>query len=374
MYDGVYYPQVVRLDATWRCNLNCKHCQTGMFRSPDHPEDMTDSDWQRLFRELAFMGTSQINFLGGEPLLRQNLPEHVANLRRLGITSDITTNGILINEDIAKAFMEQQAVVTVSLDGASAATHNFIRGRNTFERTIRAVHTIVEQQRHSLGGHTAISAVLNRNNVHEATELIELALELGVNSLILASVHHVGNAKDHWDDLALNPETLYEAGVAVARRMSQGTEALNVRVNFFTAAFRNHLLKNKILAIPQEPQFDRASLFECYMQCDGRVYPSQKFSEMNPDILERAKTQGLRFERNDFRQSSFLEIWEGAEFEAYRAFTTSLQFLSSYEVCQHCQFAKTYCIPNAGSAIAGENTPQVICDHLQTLEENYALI
>jgi len=66
MDEAVYYPELVRLDATWRCNLRCKHCQTGMFREPgSHYNDLSTEELEELFKQLSQMGTKQVGLLGG---------------------------------------------------------------------------------------------------------------------------------------------------------------------------------------------------------------------------------------------------------------------------------------------------------------------
>lgn len=365
MYDNVFYPQIVRLDATWRCNLNCKHCQTGMFRGTDHPEDLSDADWSQLFEELARLGTRQVNFLGGEPLLRKTLLQHVAHLTRLGIHSDVTTNGILIREENARALLtDNQATVTVSLDGATSATHDHIRGRTTFTRATQAIKTLVRVREQDGAGHVGLSVVLNRNNLHETEAVVDLAQDLGVDSLIIAAVHKVGNAIQYWEDLSIDGAQLYDAGVRIAQHLTRNPVTLDVRVNFFTSLFRDHLSTVHGLPLRQEPMFDRASLYECYIQCDGLVYPSQKFSEMNPEILAGGAQWGVQFDHNALQERSFQAIWEGEEFNAYRDMATALRYVAAYDTCRECAFSKTYCIPNAGAAVNGESSPQLICSHL----------
>jgi MoaA/NifB/PqqE/SkfB family radical SAM enzyme len=365
MLEDAFFPQIVRLDATWRCNLNCKHCQTGMFRGTDHPQDLSDAAWTQLFEDLAQMGTQQINFLGGEPLLRTSLLDHIDHLTRLGIRSDVTTNGILINDENARRLLlDNRANVTVSLDGASSQTHDHIRGRNTFTRTIAAIEKLVSVRDQAHAGGIGLSVVLNRNNLHETEAIIDLAQSLGVNWVILASVHKVGNAIRFWDDLSLENQELYDAGVRIAQRLTTVPSSLGVRVNFFTALFVDHLRRKYGFDLKQEVSFDRASLFECYIQCEGLVFPSQKFSEMNPEILANGSRWGIEFAHNSLHQRSISDIWSGAEFERYRSLATKLAYVKSYETCRDCAFAKNYCIPNAGAAINGESSPQQICEHL----------
>lgn len=369
-----YYPQVVRFDATWKCNLNCKHCQTSMFRGSTHPEDLTDGEIQKLFAELSLMGTQQVNFLGGEPLLRKNLLDHVGYLAKHNIRSDVTTNGLLLTQDISRELLDHQAIVGVSLDGATPDLHDYIRGKNTFERTMNAVRVLVEEREKCRKGLIGLSIVLNRQNIYQAETFIDLASELRVDYLIIAAVQKVGNAVSFWDDLSLDQSQLYNVAVKLAKRISLGTKLKNIRVNFFMPRFRQHMREFHNVVIPQTTLFDRAGLFECYIQCDGKVFPSQKYSEMNTDILAQGEKFGIVFRNNSVKEKNLRSIWESEGFEQYRHLMTSLSYIEDYDTCKQCQFAKTYCIPNAGAAHSGESYPQAICSHVMNLEKSQGVL
>jgi hypothetical protein len=185
----------------------------------------------------------------------------------------------------------------------------------------------------------------------------------------MSAVQRVGNAITFWDDLSIDGPTLYNIAVQLAKRIEMGTNLEYLRINFFMPRFREHLKKVYGINIPQHSLFDRASLFECYVQCDGKVFPSQKYSEMNLDILAGGERLGISFHKNSLREHTFQSIWDGEEFDRYRELMTSLNFMKHYDVCQTCKFAKTYCIPNAGAAHRGEKYPQLICAHLESLKQ-----
>lgn len=357
-----FFPRLVRIDATWRCNLNCKHCQTGMFRNDDHPEDMNLDEFKSLFMQLSALGTNVVGFLGGEPMMRRDMPELLQTLKQLGIKSGITTNGILITEKSSHFLMNDiQTSITVSLDGPDESSHEFIRGERTYKKAINGLEKLLTNRHKESISKVGISAVLNKNNIAKAADFLKLAKDLKVDHLILASVHPVGNARDNWDDLSVDLKDLLIVAEDLMKKVLADPDLPSIQMNFLTPAVIEYLRKIKNLPVPQQIQLDNASLYECYIQCDGRVFPSQKCSEMVPEVLNGVKELGLNFRDNSVKTKSFQDIWFGPDFEGYRNIMLKKQHIKNYNSCSNCSFSKTYCLPSAGAYLAGEKDPQPIC-------------
>lgn len=359
-----FYPRIARIDATWRCNLNCKHCQTGMFRGPNHPRDLDTVEMCDLFDQLADMGTRYIGLLGGEPMLRRDLGVLLEKAKDREILMTITTNGTCMTEEWAVSLMRYGCNVTVSVDGASRETHEFIRGRGTW-KSVTAALARLQAAKEQVGSDASIgiSAVLHQRNKHEASRFLLLADEFAVDRLILSAVHRVGNAELHWDDLSLSTAEQYELAYEMARLLSGRTrERCSVQVNFHTPIFRELMRGKYGLNIPQISQFDQAGLSECYVQCDGRVFPSQKCSEMVPDVLIGAAEEiRVRFRDNNIRKKRLSDIWYGEDFNRYRKMMLQKEYMRTYSTCSKCPMSKTYCIPTAAAFLLDESKPQPLC-------------
>ena len=119
----------LRVSVTDRCNLRCRYCMPREVFGPDHAflprEDLLGfEEISRLVRVLAGLGVGKIRITGGEPLLRRDLSELVAQIAAVEGIHDIalTTNGVLLPqhaEDLAAAGLGR---VTVSLDALDDAT------------------------------------------------------------------------------------------------------------------------------------------------------------------------------------------------------------------------------------------------------------
>lgn len=360
--NDIFSPRIVRFDATWRCNLNCKHCQTGMFRGPDHPEDLTTGEVHDLFNNLGDAGTTGIGLLGGEPMLRHDLYELLRHLRKLEIRPTLNTNGVLITEQAAYTLMTDcQADVSVSLDGATQETHEFIRGRGTWQRTMRGLQHLLAVSRR--GTSVGMSVVLYKKNVHQAIDFLRLADDLGVDELTVAAVHRVGNAIRNWDELSLSAPELWDTALALADHLNSYTGRVDIRVNFFTPIFVDYVNEKLGYRLRRPALMDKAGIEECYIQSDGRVFPSQKCSEIVPDVLIGAAGEmAVKFRNNSVRDHRFIDIWHGADFSKYRDLMLSKRHMAAYATCRVCPRARTSCIPTAAAYLLDAAIPHPICE------------
>ena len=137
----------LRISVMDRCNFRCSYCM---------PEDKYHKDFQflsadqrlsfeeivRLARLFAAFGVHKLRITGGEPLLRANLAELIAELDAIEGIEDIalTTNGILLAQHAATLKAAGLDRVTVSLDSIDPET--FLRmsgGRGSHERVLEGI-------------------------------------------------------------------------------------------------------------------------------------------------------------------------------------------------------------------------------------------
>ena len=98
-------------------------------------------------KELKENNFTYIKFTGGEPFTRDDMIEILKYARNLGFDMDISTNGSLITEKIAKELKNMSfPMVHVSLDGENKKSHEYVRGENTFERTLRGIKHLTENR------------------------------------------------------------------------------------------------------------------------------------------------------------------------------------------------------------------------------------
>lgn len=123
----------VVLEVTQRCNLNCPVCFASANSSHRNDPSLEEiQDWCRTL--ISAGGPYNIQLSGGEPTLRDDLPEIVALVRAQGFSFvQLNTNGVRLAEDGAYVRRLKDAglgCVFLQFDGLSESTHRSIRGRD----------------------------------------------------------------------------------------------------------------------------------------------------------------------------------------------------------------------------------------------------
>lgn len=177
---------IVILYVTEGCNLKCITCS---YRDA-MPGELTLDEIKKLAAELGSFGLRHIVYSGGEPLLRRDFTEICETFASLGVKQSILTNGLLLEKrvrDIYKYFSE----IIVSIDGADAATHNRIRGLNSFDQILKGIQTAVSLPDH---GQVSIRSVVQKSNFRQIKEIVKLAKSLGVNRVSFLSADVASDA------------------------------------------------------------------------------------------------------------------------------------------------------------------------------------
>jgi len=174
-----------KIKVTPRCNLRCRMCSYWRYES--QPE-MTPQGLISLIDELAGTGVRKIHFSGGEPLLREDIPDAIARCAHHKIRANITTNGTLLDREKAKVLVKSGArSVSVSLDGPTAKIHDGIRGvEGAFKKAVAAIERLA-QAREKYSGRKRmrirINTVLQRDNWRHLPDIIKLAGQIGADEV-----------------------------------------------------------------------------------------------------------------------------------------------------------------------------------------------
>ncbi|MHC1625007.1 MAG: radical SAM protein [Methermicoccaceae archaeon] len=122
--------KLVAWETTGACNLACTYCRASASLNPS-PDELTLDEAKILIDGVSEFGASLI-ITGGEPLLRPDMPK-ILEYANGKLTILFSTNGTLINSSVAKMLGKANVKrVSISLDGATQATHERFRGEGTF--------------------------------------------------------------------------------------------------------------------------------------------------------------------------------------------------------------------------------------------------
>ena len=163
--------EYMRISITDRCNLRCKYCMPVPIEKVDMSEILTYDEIIDVCRIAADLGIKYIKITGGEPLVRKNCSELIKGIKGIdGIEKvTLTTNGVLLKEQIDDLTAAGLDAVNISLDTAKPEKFKDITGFNKFDAVFEGIEAALE------------------NN-----------LRVKINSVLMAGMND-----DEWHDLAL---------------------------------------------------------------------------------------------------------------------------------------------------------------------------
>ncbi|HET6874588.1 MAG TPA: radical SAM protein, partial [Acidimicrobiales bacterium] len=136
--EGLTSPICLTWEVTYGCNLACVHCLSSSGRRD--PAELTTDEAKAFIDDLADMQVFYVNIGGGEPTIRPDffdLVEHAVG-RRVGVK--FSTNGTRIDAPRAGHLASLDYTdVQISIDGATAATNDRIRGDGSYAAARRAM-------------------------------------------------------------------------------------------------------------------------------------------------------------------------------------------------------------------------------------------
>ena len=183
---------------TQTCNISCTHCLVS-----SGPQGEKGPDLAFLKDALAqahALGARRFYFTGGEPFARPDLLELIAFVvEEKASELVVMTNATLLTpERLAKldAFDRTRLKFQVSLDGATAAVNDAIRGAGVFEKAAAGLSALAKA-----GFETSLTAVVTRENLKDLEALPELGMRLGAKSLHLMWAHKRGRIVEGGADM-----------------------------------------------------------------------------------------------------------------------------------------------------------------------------
>lgn len=286
-------------ESTLRCNLRCAHCGSDCEAQTPVRELETD-EILRIVDSIAEDFDARrifVSITGGEPLLRKDLFEVVARMTSHGMRSCIVSNGTLLDEvRAAKLYEAGMRTVTISIDGLEE-THNAIRGKGTYRRSLAALGTARR------AGMTTVEAItcVRPANLDDLYRIEHEVREAGANLWRVITIDQMGRAdcKDA-DEMWMEPEHIRQLFDFIERRRKGGSD-LDIR--FSCGGFLG--VERELSVRPKTGQCF-AGLLVGSILCDGQVSACPS--------LPRSWAQGSALE------TRFSKIWY-ERFTAYRDLT-----------------------------------------------------
>jgi mycofactocin radical SAM maturase len=204
---GLNAPICLTWELTYACNLACVHCLSSSGRRD--PRELTTSECKAVIDELQRMQVFYVNIGGGEPTVRKDFWEPVEYATAHDVGVKLSTNGSRISEERAARLAASDYVdVQISLDGATAAVNDAVRGPGSYETAMTAMRRL-----HAAGmANFKLSVVVTRQNAGQLDDFEAIARRYGAQ-LRITRLRPSGRGADVWDELhptAAQQRSLYD--------------------------------------------------------------------------------------------------------------------------------------------------------------------
>ena len=227
-------PLAILMELTHRCPLKCPYCSNPL--AMDRARDELDTaTWQRVITEAAALGILQAHFSGGEPMVRDDLPDLIRHARNEGLYTNLITSAVLLDRRRMTALAEAGLDhVQISFQGAEIGIADRIAGlRHAHEKKMEAARLVREA-----GLALTINAVVHRQNLDQLPAMLDLALAAGAQRIEVAHVQYYGWALKNRAALIPTRKQLDEATriVEAARQRLAGTLVIDYVVPDYYAS------------------------------------------------------------------------------------------------------------------------------------------
>ncbi|XP_033158558.1 molybdenum cofactor biosynthesis protein 1 isoform X2 [Drosophila mauritiana] len=196
----------LRISLTERCNLRCDYCMPAE-GVPLQPKNklLTTEEILRLARIFVEQGVRKIRLTGGEPTVRRDIVEIVAQMKALPELEQvgITTNGLVLTRLLLPLQRAGLDNLNISLDTLKRDRFEKITRRKGWERVIAGIDLAVQ-----LGYRPKVNCVLMRDfNEDEICDFVEFTRDRPVDVRFIEYMPFSGN-KWHTERLISYKDTL----------------------------------------------------------------------------------------------------------------------------------------------------------------------
>jgi radical SAM protein with 4Fe4S-binding SPASM domain len=184
-------PQSVFWELTWRCNLRCIHCVvSGGEREGEEP---TTRELKGIAWQLARAGVKSVAYSGGEPLLRPDFFEIAEHVAGLGMSAQVATNGLLVDEELAARLARLGISAQITISSATPASHDAFTGvRGSWDKSMGAIRLLVDA-----GMHVTVATIATTMSAPDVPAIVDLVAGMGVPSYRLIPFVPSGRGRRH---------------------------------------------------------------------------------------------------------------------------------------------------------------------------------
>lgn len=211
--DGQGLPLWLVVELTYKCPLHCPWCSNPVDYDR-YRNELTTEEWKDVLRAGRRLGSLQLGFTGGEPMLRRDLEELVGEADRLGYYTNLITSGVGATPErlraLKKAGLKQ---IQLSIQAPNRELNDEMVGVRSFEHKLAIAREMKAQ-----GFPMVLNVPVSRLNIDYTEQMLDLAESIGVEYVEFANLQYYNWALLNRAELLPTREQIARAEDAVRRR------------------------------------------------------------------------------------------------------------------------------------------------------------
>lgn len=251
---------------TQRCNFQCRTCYSWRDGRNQLVNEVNIEAIDKILRQLADFGLKTLVISGGEPFIRNDLPEILRIAKRNYSINRVVviSNGSIITEEKAKQTIPYVDEFCISLDGPSENINSEIRGKGNFDKAINGIKTLKELDAKKIN----IIATVTHTNMPYLDDFLVLAQNLEVTLSFSMFVGTGAGLKSENGSLALSNDDFITLGKFLTR------QGINLGENYIYGETSQSNGKNSPKRIPlSSKDCCGAGQTTLSIDYDGSLYP-----------------------------------------------------------------------------------------------------
>lgn len=199
------YSAPLRMDMalTFRCQNDCVHCYAG---GPHETPELSTAQWKKVIDKLSDIGVFILTFTGGEPTLREDLPELLLYSQNKGIVTGLISNGRKLKDEDYVKLLEKSGLdfAQITLESHKPQVHDKITGaKGSWKETVTGIENASKSKIY-----VSTNTTLNKQNAADFLTTIDFIKSLEVNAFGCNSLIYSGKAPGASEEFALSTDDL----------------------------------------------------------------------------------------------------------------------------------------------------------------------
>ena len=293
---------VVVWNSTRTCNLHCRHCYMSS-ENKKYTGELTTAEAKKFIADLADFNVPVLLFSGGEPLMRPDFFELASYAKSLGIRPTLSTNGTLIDKEMAAKIKETGVgYVGISLDGIDEVNDTFRGREGAYAKAMAGIENCV-----AVGQRVGLRFTINKHNWQELDKIFDFIEAKNIDRVCFYHLVYSGRGSMMQEEDLTPAEARQAMDTIISRTLDFAQRGLEKEILTVDNHCDGVYLYLKALAAGKD---DLAAQIKKYIFMNGGNRSGIAFAEVDPEgnVHPDQFTQHHTF--GNVKERRFAEIWQ----------------------------------------------------------------